>query len=696
MTSKPYHKPQNKPLIRPPVKQVIPARRVAKSPAKPAQTRHERIQQHLTLSILDANTHLIHVALVLSFDQPTTVTLALPRWIPGSYLLRDFAKHLQNLSAIDNDGNPIPLYRTSVSTWSLTARAGSVRVSYQVYAFDQSVRSCYVNARYAFINPASMALYVEEWRDIPYHFSMAQPLAIPNSQQDNWQVFTTLTPKAVNTLGFGHYSANAYDDLIEHPLLMGQGVVMTWLSAGIEHQMVLIDEAPLEHIDTDKIASDLQAICQQQQDFWGGSAPYSRYLFQVMVTTDGYGGLEHANSTALLTSRDSLAYLGRPNHKQYEDFLGLCSHEYFHAWMVKRIRPQALIRPNLQEAVITRLLWIFEGFTSLYDDWFLFRSGRIGSHRLLERWGETLSRALLTQGIAVQSVADASREAWIKYYQQTENSINTQVSYYTHGATLALTLLCELVARGKHLDLLLTHWWQAWQASPQQGMKEDQLDADLTALSAGNWTTWIERLVDRPYPDLNHYLSAQLPTLGLCLTPELAPQAGWKLKQEHGKLIVKQVLRNSPAQTAGIQVGDELIALNQWRCHRLERVEEMLTQLAQHHPQTIICLVARKDYLVELSLALTITVIAYKLNFDAQEQPNLHWLMGQSSALETSAQPIAPLPPTTTHSATVASKAVSSENTTKTPSVIKTRSQRLREKRRILIQESNSEELSAD
>lgn len=646
------------------------------------------IKQILTLSIASAEAHLIQAELTLSLDKATTLTLALPRWIPGSYLLRDFAKHLQGLSAVNADGETIPLYRTSVSTWSMTANAGVVTIRYQIYAFDQSVRACYVTPSYAFINPAAAALYVMEWRDQPYQLILQQPVVSPDSPQATWQVFTTLPSKLINRSGFGHYLAGHYDELIEHPLLIGKGVVIEWQSAGIAHQMVLIDEAPLTQIDTVKIATDLQAICQAQQDFWGSPAPYSRYLFQVMVTADGYGGLEHTNSTALLTSRKSLAYVAQPDNKHYEDFLGLCSHEYFHAWMVKRIRPQAFIRPDLQSAVITSLLWVFEGFTSLYDDWFLFRSGRIGSQRLLERWGETLSRALLAQGIGVQSVADASREAWIKYYQQNENSINSQVSYYTQGATLAMVLLCELFAKGVHLDHLMAHWWQSWQAQPQDGLQENQLARDLALLVPEDWVNWVEKWVENPTTELANHLQAQLPILGLRLETSHAQQTGWKLKQEHGRLLVKQVLLNSPAHSAGVQVGDELLAINQWRCHSLAQTDELLAQLAREPDALLQCLMARKGYVIPLTLTQSLTVTGYQLKFDEQDSPNLSWLQGETEDTqdsdEASYQDVS-------ESAEDSDSAQSEENHTVTEDgkdseqpIVKTRSQRQREKRRMM------------
>ncbi len=580
--------------------------------------------QHLSLSFSNLNAHQIQATLLLSLDHAQTLILQLPRWIPGSYLLRDFAKHLSIRSVHDHQGNNLAFERLDLSRWQLHAPAGEVSINYSIYGFDTSVRANYVCESYVFINPTACALFVEAWRDHPYQLT----LLAPNHKPD-WQVHTTLPVGLVDTQGFGHYVAQNYDELIEHPLLVGDAVVIDFDACGIAHRMVLVDEAPLENIDKQRLINDLSAICTTEQTFWQNqqhALPFNGYLFQVMVSHDGYGGLEHTNSTALMTSRASLPRVHQKTSKAYEDFLGLCAHEYFHVWLVKRIKPEGLIRPKLDDAVITPLLWIFEGFTSLYDDWMLLRSERIKTVELLARWSDSLTRTLTTTGASQQSLADASREAWIKFYQPNENSANSQVSYYTRGMATALLLLAELHQHGVHLDDLLQRWWQDWQQQPNQALTPAKVMQDLQTLCAHvNWPLWLAQYVEEPNPLLAEQLALQLPQLGLVLTAKLQPSLGVKLAEEQGALIVKQVTSDSPAHTAGWQVGDELIALENWRVRNATHVEQQLA-IWQANPNSLplVATLNRKGYLITTAIQPRLMATTYELA--AINESSLTWL----------------------------------------------------------------------
>lgn len=580
--------------------------------------------QHLILSFPDLTAHTIHAQFDITLDHAQEITLQFARWIPGSYLLRDFAKHITIQSVEHEQGESISLERVDLSRWQLKAPAGKTSIHYSIYGFDASVRANYVCDAYAFVNPTASALFVEAWRDQAYSLTLLAP-----ENKPNWQVHTTMTSELVDTQGFGHYIAENYDDLIEHPLLVADAVVVDFDACGIAHRMVLVDEAPLTGIDTKRLATDLSAICATEQLFWQNQQhplPFNQYLFQVMVSQDGYGGLEHTNSTALMTSRASLPRLNQKTTKAYEDFLGLCAHEYFHVWLVKRIKPEGLIRPQLDDAVITPLLWIFEGFTSLYDDWMLLRSERIKPAELLARWSDSLTRTLTTTGARQQSLADASREAWIKFYQPNENSANSQVSYYTRGMATALLLLAELHQHGVHLDALLHRWWQDWQHNPKQALNASKLEEDLTSLCSHiNWAGWLTETVEQPNTQLAAQLALSLPQIGLVLSAKLQPSLGVKLAEEQGALIIKQVTLDSPAHTAGWQVGDELIALANWRVRNANHVEQQLASW-QANPNTppLIATLSRKDYLITSRIQPTLIAMAYDLA--AINESSLTWL----------------------------------------------------------------------
>lgn len=580
--------------------------------------------QHLTLSFPDLSAHYLQAQLVITLEEPQILTLQLPRWIPGSYLLRDFAKHLTIHSVRDALGRELPIERIELSRWRLNAPAGNISLNYTLYGFDASVRANYICDSYAFINPTACALFVESWRSQPYQLTILAP-----ENKPEWQVHTTLASQLIDSAGFGHYAASHMDDLIEHPLLIGQALIVDFDACGISHRMVLVDEAPLQGVDAVRLATDLAAICSTEQAFWQNQQhpyPFNRYLFQVMVSHDGYGGLEHTNSTALMTSRASVPRLNQKTSKAYEDFLGLCAHEYFHVWLVKRIKPEGLIQPKLDDAVITPLLWIFEGVTSLYDDWMLYRSERIKRTELLARWSDSLTRTLTTMGAAQQSLADASREAWIKFYQPNENSANSQVSYYTRGMATSLLLLAELHQHAVHLDDLLHRWWQDWQRHPTQQLSPAKLMKDLDALCPHvNWALWLSQHVEQPNPKLAAQLALTLPQLSLVLSAKLQPSLGVKLAEEQGALVVKQVILGAAAHAAGWQVGDELIALSDWRVRSNTHVEQQLASW-QANPNTprLSATLTRKGYLMTTPIQPTLIVTAYDLA--AIDESLLTWL----------------------------------------------------------------------
>jgi predicted metalloprotease with PDZ domain len=578
------------------------------------------MQTKLTLKLIDPIAHLIEAKLTLINDRPQNLTLALPRWIPGSYLVRDFAKHIAKLSAVDEQGNPIDLVRLDLSRWQCQAPVGDLHINYELYAYDASVRANYFCPSYAFINPAASAIYVEQWRDEPYSLTVE----LPALAQD-WHVYTTMSPSP-NAL---NYHVNNVDELIEHPLLIGKGLVIDWQVADMPHRMVLVDEAPLSNIDSAKLIEDLTTICSAQHRFWG-NPPYPNYLFQVMVSSDGYGGLEHTNSSALMTSRASLPRLNQTLSKAYEDYLGLCSHEYFHAWLVKRIKPDVLLKPNLQEAVLTPMLWVFEGFTSLYDDWFLLRSGLIDHPKLLARWSDTITRTLVTKGGKRQSLADSSVEAWIKFYQQNENSANSQISYYTRGAVVALMLCAELVKNDMHLDDLLKLWWRQWQQYDYKGLNHHLLMKDLQSLCPQvNWQTWLDEQVLMPNPNSVTQLTEALASLGLSLTATEKPSLGCKLAEEASTLIVKHVTIDSPAHRAGLQIGDELIAINGWRVRSNLQVEEILHNW-QAQPQTLALNItfSHKAFLQQSVLLPIQETVSYQLSLNDTKANHL-WLKNE-------------------------------------------------------------------
>ena len=450
------------------------------------------------VGVSNLHSHYFDVSILLSKEATARLgaasrglTLRLPAWIPGSYMIRDFSKHLELFSAKSRN-QEIQFIKTDSHTWQLAPFVGELQVSYRVYAFDTSVRSAYLDATRGFFNATSLCLEIPE-ADLPCELEI-----ITKGCPADWRVVTTLATRKVDASGFGVYTANSYDELIDHPVALGNFQSVSWRAHGVPHQMVI--QGAICEIDTKKLATDLKAICESQISFFDpdkSKTPFHRYCFIVNAVGDGYGGLEHRDSTVLLCKRDDLPYRGRDysSDAAYQDFLGLCSHEYFHAWMVKRVKPKAFAPYDLSRPNHSTLLWLFEGFTSYYDDLHLFRSQRIDLKAYLKRLEKTWNLVLRGVGRHKQSVAQSSFDAWTKYYQMDENTPNSVVSYYAKGSLIALALDLQLRHHTKKklsLDHVMRHLWQMNSLSGQ-GIDESDIDGAVLFLAGSTFATKWQR-----------------------------------------------------------------------------------------------------------------------------------------------------------------------------------------------------------
>ncbi len=387
--------------------------------------------------------HRFRVKLHIANPNPAEQVLQMPAWIPGSYLIRDFSKHIESIEAFI--ANPlkkkIALERIDNDQWLLPA----VDIITTVYAFDASVRAAYLDTERAFFNATGLCLMAKGQTHIPCSLALVPP---ESAHAESWVVQTSLTPAKTDARGFGFYLAQNYDDLIDHPVAMGEFRILRWTANNTPHSMAI--QGCIHPIDVSRLANDLQAICSATINLFEPKtkrAPFSNYVFLVNAVRNGYGGLEHRNSTALLCRKDQIPQKDIPlDEVGYREFLGLCSHEYFHAWLVKRIQPKALQPYQLNNRNHTRLLWLFEGFTSYYDDLQLFRSKRIDLATYLKLLSDNWNGILRGPGRRKQSLADSSFDAWTKYYQADENTPNAVVSYYGKGALLALGLDLQIRA----------------------------------------------------------------------------------------------------------------------------------------------------------------------------------------------------------------------------------------------------------
>ncbi len=544
--------------------------------------------------------------------------VSLPVWIPGSYLVREFAKNLQELNARQN-GQPIAVQQLSKHQWQLDCSANApVELSYLVNAYDTSVRTAWLDQRRGFFNGTSLLLRVHGQEAQPHQLRIS-----PSAQVPDWKLATGLSAVEVDAQGFGTYTAGNYDELVDCPVEMGNFWSSSFTARGVPHRFVVAG-APAS-FDGERLLRDTQKICEAEIDFWG-VAPHSSYVFMLNVTHDGYGGLEHCNSTALICSRSDLPRQGVDKASDgYVQLLGLISHEYFHTWNVKRLRPAELVPYNYDQENYTELLWFFEGFTSYYDDLLLRRAGLIDNATYLKLITKTLNQVQQTPGRKVQSVAQSSFDAWVKYYRQDENTANATVSYYTKGALVAMSLDLKLRQEGQTtLDAVMRALWQRCQGS---AMSEADVLTVLQALTGRSWEAelqvWVHGTQELPVTDLlaAHGVAADADQ------PVPAQALGLRVQESHSVLI-KQVLRGGLAEQAGMMAGDEWygieIAGQGWRLGKLE-------ELAMYVPQgttSITALVARDRQLLRLTLPLpqaSAPLSNYKLRVQDEAAVN-RWL----------------------------------------------------------------------
>lgn len=401
--------------------------------------------------------HYFDIELTIANPDPEGQTLRLPAWLPGSYMIRDFARHIIEFSA-QCETHPIHYNRLDKQTWQLQACDGPLHIRYRVYAFDLSVRTAYLDGQFGFYNHSALCLEVVDQADSPCIVDIELP-----DDKSEWLLVTGMPRQSGEPLSAGRFYAESYDALIDYPVLMGDLTIDEFIVQGIRHRIAIAGQ---HFADMERIGADLAKICNIQLELFEDNPPFANYTFLVMVTGDGFGGLEHRNSTALLCSRKDLIHSRQPGATDsYRTFLSLCSHEYFHSWNIKRLRPREFIPFHLDKEQYTGQLWFYEGVTSYYDDLLVQRAGLASVNQYLETLGASISRALLGQGPQRQTLLESSQLAWTTFYQQNENAPNAISSYYTKGALTAL--LADLIIRREShgrdsLDDVMRHLWLAY------------------------------------------------------------------------------------------------------------------------------------------------------------------------------------------------------------------------------------------
>ena len=566
---------------------------------------------HYQIDVHDVHAHVWQVTLTI--PQPQALqTLQLPVWIPGSYLVREFSKNLQNLKA-KQGGKSVAIHQVNKSQWQIESKPEqALHLSYEVYAFDNSVRTAWLDMQRGFFNGTSLCLRVHGQEDVPHALSLA-PL-----KDSQWSVATGLTPVKVNKQGFGDYLAANYDELVDCPFEMGNFWRGQFTACGIPHEFVVAGALP--SFDGSRLLSDTQKICESEINFWHdkrhkSQAPYKRYVFMLNAVEEGYGGLEHRNSTALICNRRDLPSLGMKKMSEaYVTLLGLISHEYFHTWNVKQLRPSEFKRYDYTQENYTQMLWFFEGFTSYYDDLLLRRAKLIDDTTYFKLLNKTINLVLQAPGRQIQSVAQASFDAWVKYYRQDENTPNATISYYTKGALVALCLDLTMRAEGSaNLDKVMRGLWQRCKGGP---MSEADLLAELETQTGRSWKkeikAWVHGTQDLP-------LKTLLSSHGVVVhedPPQMAQRLGLRVAEAQGVVQIKAVLRGGAAEKAGMAAGDEWWAVASsksksptWRLKKLEDINLLLG-----NDRKAKATISRDQKVFELDLSIPSDVFTWRLS----------------------------------------------------------------------------------
>ena len=528
---------------------------------------------HYSIRPKDLGAHLYEVQLTVAAPNPAGQVFAIPAWIPGSYMIRDYAKHVVAIRA-EADGRSIELHKLDKSRWQAAPTKRAITLVVEIYAHDDSVRGAHLDNTHAYFNGPCVFPSVEGQDEVECVLDIQAP---QESCAKGWRVATSMRRQDAQAYAFGTYVAADYAELIDHPVEIGDLAVGEFDVRGIPHAIAIRGRT---RVDMARICHDLQTVCEQHLELLGPPENLDRYLFLLHAPAKGYGGLEHRWSSSLVCARDNLPQRGEEGiSDEYRTFLGLASHEYFHLWNIKRLKPAVFTPYDLVDESYTQLMWVFEGITSYYDDLVLARAGLITAESYLELLGQTITRVIRSGGRHRQSVVESSFDAWTKFYKQDANAPNAIISYYTKGALIAATLDLKLRVESDgelSLDDVMRSCWDRW-GKGEQGMPEEGFEAICAELAGENLGGFFDAAL-RGTGELP--LQAMLATVGVDYHLRQATSRsdkggkkksgkrltplwiGANLSVAGGKLTFSSVLNGGPAEHAGISSGDVAVALD--------------------------------------------------------------------------------------------------------------------------------------
>lgn len=510
------------------------------------------IEIQYTVAFPEPHTHYADVVMELNGCNSKILEVKLPVWIPGSYMVRDFSRFIDFFEVADGNDKQVKFEKVDKNTWRIYADGSTrLKVHYKVYAFELTVRSSFIDDEHAYLNGSSLFLFAEEYVKLPVKVHI---LPAPS-----WKVISVALER-VNEEDPWTLKAPNYDDLIDAPFEIGNHVVFKFTTSGVPHEVAMFGEG---NYDVEKLKKDMARIVDECTAVFG-SHPCKRYVFIIHNLMSGGGGLEHKNSTTLQANK-----WGYAAESSYTGFLSLVAHEYFHLWNVKRLKPVPLGPFDYNKENYTTLLWFAEGFTAYYDDMIVYRCGLSTESDYLRSIAGSMSYCTNQKGAALQSLAESSLDAWIKYYRSYENSNNASVSYYTKGSVVAALLDMEIIKAtkgGKSLDDVMREMYQQFYLKKEKAITQADIMSVVKSVSGKDMDAFFYEAIQgvKGLP-----MVTAVEGLGLTLSDlnreAVTPFTGINTSFSAGKLVVTSILRDSPAWKAGINVNDELIAMNEYR-----------------------------------------------------------------------------------------------------------------------------------
>ena len=496
--------------------------------------------------------HYFEVEMKLTKVSSKFIDVKMPVWAPGSYMIREFSKNVNLVVAKDELGTNLIINKISKNTWRIQTKGiKEVKINYEVYAFELSARSSFLDQSHGFVSGSSIFMYVDGEKETSGKLDIYP--------HEDFNVISTSLPKPRDSIRFENaktYAFTNFDHLVDCPIEIGNQDVFEFTAAGVKHNVAIYG---VGNYDIEKLKKDMKKIVETTTSVIGEN-PNKIYTFIIHNVTDGQGGLEHMNSATL--SVDRWGYQG----KQYIDFLSLVAHEYFHLWNVKRIRPIELGPFNYDQENYTTLLWVMEGFTSYYDELLLRRAGYLSEQEYLQKLNSILNYVEGSEGSRVQPVAHASFDAWIKGYRPNENSSNTTMTYYSRGQLIGSLLDAKIIAKfegNKSLDDFMRTLYYKLYKNKDRGFTEQEFEQTLSTFMREDMHDFLAKYVyDTNVPDYAEIFN--LIGVNVEYTGVKKAYFGMSYSKE-GTPTVKTIRTNTEAENAGVSVHDEIIGFNGFR-----------------------------------------------------------------------------------------------------------------------------------